>query len=122
MPEPKEHYNVALEAFYWAEKMYADEDYRTASLNYINAVIKFNDFLCHKYLHEIFSRKHHSDASFIQNLQKYLKNDYTSYKAAYQFLMDHKSQADYGTGISESVAKQVQRKARQIKEITEHHA
>lgn len=121
MPESKEHYNVAIDTFHWAEKIYADEDYRTASLNYINAAIKFNDFLCHKYLHEIFSRKQHSDVSFVQNLQKYLKSDYANYKAAYQFLMDHKNQSDYGTGISENVAKQIQRKARQIKEITERH-
>lgn len=121
MPEPKEHYNIALEAFNWAEKIYNEEDYHTASLNYINATIKFNDFLCHKYLHEIFSRKHHSDITFIKNLEKFLKVDYTSYKTAYEFLMDHKNQADYGIGVSENVAKQIQRKARQIKEITERH-
>lgn len=121
MPEPNEHYSVALDTFYWAEKIYKEEDYRTASLNYINAAIKFNDFLCHKYLHEIFSRKHHSDPAFIQKLQKFLGIEYDSYKSAYQFLMDYKTQTDYGTGISENIAKQIQRKARKIKEIAENH-
>lgn len=121
MTLPREHFEIALERFDWAERAFQEENYHTAGHLYINAAIKFTDFLCQKYLNQVMTRKSHFDASFLNDLSKILKGDFKEFKEAYSFLMAQKSIADYGVQLSETVSKQIQRKARKIKEIVEQH-
>ena len=121
MTLPKEHFEIALERFDWAKRAFEEENHHTAGHLYINSAIKFTDFLCQKYLNEVFTRKEHHDSSFLKQLQKYLKNDYAEFKEAYDFLMSQKTISDYGVTLSENTAKKIQRKASKIKEIAEQH-
>lgn len=121
MTLPKEHLETALERFDWAERAFKEENYHTAGHLYINAAIKFTDFLCQKYLNQTITRKSHSDTSFLNELSKFLKDNFKEFKEAYSFLMAQKSIADYGVQLSENISKQIQRKAHKIKEIAERH-
>jgi len=119
---PKEHLEIALERFDWAERAFQEENYHTAGHLYINAAIKFADFLSQKYLDQITTRKSHSDITFLSDLSKFLKEDSKTFKEAYSYLMSQKTIADYGVTLSENMAKQIQRRATKIKEIAELHS
>ncbi|GEM_PF-1989691 len=121
MSLPKEHFGIASERFDWAERAYEEENYHTAGHLYINAAIKFTDFLCQKYLGKVTTRKSHADTSFFKDLSKFLKDNSHEFKEAYSFLMAQKSIADYGVELSENTCKQIQRKTNKIKEIAEQH-
>ncbi len=114
-------YKAANTRYEWAIKADHEEEFGLAGQLYINSAIRFTDFLCQKYLGEIFSRKHHSNAGFIHQLAEYLKNDYKTYKESYEFLMNQKSLTDYGNTLSENQLKQIKRRATKIKEIAEQH-
>ncbi|MFH0955465.1 MAG: hypothetical protein V1777_05160 [Candidatus Micrarchaeota archaeon] len=121
MTQPNALFEAANTRFEWANKACDEDEFGLAGQLYINSAIRFTDFLCQKYLGEIFSRKHHSNTSFIHQLTEFLKNDYKVYKESYEFLMNQKNLTDYGNTLSESQLKQIKRRATKIKEIAEQH-
>ena len=121
MTLPKEHFDIALERFDWAERAYKEENFHTAGHLYINTAIKFTDFLCQKYLNTVTTRKSHADTTFLKDLSKFIKGLAHEFKEAYSFLMAQKSIADYGVELSENTCKQIKRKTNKIKEIAEQH-
>ena len=116
----KQHLDLANERFNAAERHYKEEEYHTAAHLYINATINYHNAVCQKYLGKIPSHKQHSDTGYFKDLAKDLSSDYHKYKGAYEYLMGHKSEADYGTELSLNTAKQIMRRAKTIKEIAEH--
>jgi len=118
---PKEHFGIASERFDWAERAYDEENFHTAGHLYINAAIKFADFLSQKYMNKVTTRKSHADTTFLKDLSKFLKESSGEFKEAYSFLMAQKSIADYGVELSANTCRQIQRKAGKIKGIAEMH-
>ncbi len=116
----KQHLDLANERFLVAEEMMRGEKEHTAAHLFINAAINYHNALCQKYLHRIPGHKAHSDASYFNELRKFLGGDLPEYREIYIFLIRYKSQADYGgTEISVATAKQIQRRAQKIREIAE---
>ena len=118
----EEFYEIAVQRFNYAQEIYLEEDYHTAAHLFINSAILFTNFLFQKFLNRIPGRKQHSDLTLIESLKKFLSKDFNQYKSLYLFLMSHKSAADYGISFSENSAKQIKRKAEQLKEIAESYS
>lgn len=116
----KHHLDMASERFQVAEEQYLNENYHTAAHLYINAAINYNNAICQKFLQKIPSHKQHSDTTHFNELIRHLGKDYQKYKDAYEYLISQKSDADYGKEPSFNIAKQIQRRARTIKDIAEH--
>ena len=116
----RQHLDLAIERFQAAEGQFKEEKYHTAAHLFINAAINFHNTLCQKFLNKIPSHKQHSDTSYFRDLAPFLKSELSKYQDAYEFLMVHKNQADYGAEISLNVAKQIYRRAKTVKEIAEH--
>ena len=115
----KQHVDLASERFQAAEEQFEEEKFHTASHLLINAAINYHNAICQKFLLKIPGRKQHSDMGYFHELSGFLGKDFEKYQDAYEFLMAHKSQADYGVGLSANTAKQILRRAATIKEITE---
>ena len=115
----RQHLELANERFDAAEEMTRQGKEHTAAHLYINAAINYHNALCQKYLGKIPSHKDHGDTSYFKELSRFLQEDTQKYKAAYVFLMQHKSQAEYGIGLSLSATKQIRGRASKIKEIAE---
>ncbi len=115
----KQHFDLANERFQAAEDQFKQENYHTAAHLFINAAINYHNTLCQKFLNKIPKHKPHSDTTYFKELSKFLEEDFQKYQNAYEFLIAHKSQADYGVYISISTTKQIQRRANKIKEIIE---
>lgn len=115
----KQHLDLAIERYQAATEQLEEEHFHTAAHLFVNSAINFHNALCQKFLSKIPSHKQHSDKSYFLELAKFLGNDFAKYKSAYDFLMAHKSEADYGTQLSITTAKQTRRKAATIKEIAE---
>lgn len=116
----RQHLDLASERFEAAEEQYKDEKFHTAAHLFINAAINYHNAMCQKFLNRIPSHKAHSDTGHFQELSGFLGVESSRYRDAYEFLISHKSEADYGIGISTGIAKQVYRRAKTIREITEH--
>ena len=116
----KQHLDLAGERFQAAQDQFKSEKVHTAAHLFINAAINYNNALCQKALNKIPRHKAHSDTSYFRELGEFLGADLQKYKGSYEFLMGHKSDADYGTHISFNIAKQIYRRASIIKEIIEH--
>ncbi|MBI5554117.1 MAG: hypothetical protein HY917_05260 [Candidatus Diapherotrites archaeon] len=117
----KQHLDLANERFQTAEELYAEEKVHTAAHLFINAAINYHNAVCQKFLNRIPTHKPHSDTGYFQELSDFLGNDLAKYRSAYEFLMAHKSQSDYGAELSLTMAKQINRRAHTIREIAEHH-
>ncbi|MBI4044469.1 MAG: HEPN domain-containing protein [Candidatus Diapherotrites archaeon] len=115
----RHHLDLASERFELAKIQFEEEKFHTASHLYINAVINYHNALCQKFLHKIPSHKAHSDTTYFSELRKAIGPNFQKYKDAYDFLIGYKNQSDYGTEMSENIAKQIRRKADTIKEIAE---
>ena len=115
----KHHADLANERYQVAEEQFEEENYHTAAHLYINAAINYHNAICQKFLKQIPSHKQHSDTSYFDELRKPLGSELQKYMDAHKFLIGYKSQADYGTELSFNIAKQIQRRARTIKEISE---
>lgn len=115
----RQHLDLALERFQAAEEQFKEEKYHTAAHLFINAAVNFHNTLCQKFLNKIPSHKHHSDTTYFRDLAPFLKSELSKYQDAYEFLIAHKSQADYGAELSLNAAKQIYRRAKIIKEIVE---
>ncbi|MBI2598290.1 MAG: hypothetical protein HYW50_03780 [Candidatus Diapherotrites archaeon] len=115
----RQHADLASERFQIAEEHFKDEKSHTAAHLFINAAINYHNAICQKFLSKIPIHKQHSDTSYFQDLAEFLGQDFQKYQDAYEFLMAHKSQADYGVELSINTAKQIKRKASTIKEIAE---
>lgn len=120
MPIYKHHADLANERFQLAEEQFKDENFHTASHLYINASINYHNALCQKHLAKIPRHKKHSDTSYFRDLIRFIGDDFQKYKESYEFLIAHKNRADYGTELSINIAKQIMRKAKTLKEISEH--
>ena len=116
----RQHLDLANERFQAAEEQYDDEKYHTAAHLFINASINYHNAICQKFLSRIPRHKQHSDTSYFHELKEFLGQDFHKYLDAYEFLIAYKSQADYGTELSNSAAKQIIRRARTIREIAVH--
>lgn len=117
----KQHLDLASERFQAAEGQYKEEKFHTAAHLFINAAINYHNAICQKFLNMMPSHKMHSDTAYFPELAGFLGHDLPKYRDAYEFLMAHKSQSDYGVGLSFNIAKQVYRRAKTIKEIAELH-
>ncbi len=115
----KQQLDLANERFQTAEGQFKEERFHTAAHLFINAAINYHNAICQKFLAKIPSHKQHSATSYFQDLGEFIGQDLHKYQAAYEFLMAHKSQADYGVGLSANTAKQILRRAKTIKEIAE---
>lgn len=115
----KQYLDLAAERFSLAEKQFQEEKFHTASHLFINSAINYHNALCQKFLEQTPRHKPHSETSYFNELQDALDPEYQKYKDAYTLLMNYKSQADYGTTVSENIAKQIQRKAIAVKQIAE---
>ncbi len=116
----RQHLDLANERFQAAVEQFAEEKYHTAAHLYINAAVNYHNALCQKFLDKIPSRKPHSDTTYFNELAGFLREDFSKYRDAYEFLMAHKSEADYGISFSFNLAKQIYRRAEIIKEIAEN--
>lgn len=116
----KHHLNLASERFNVAERLFGEEEYHTAAHLYINAAVNYHNAICQKFLAKIPGHKQHSDTSYFKEVSNHLGSNYKKYKDAYEYLMGHKSEADYGTELSLNTAKQIMRRARTIKEVAEN--
>jgi len=116
----KQHLDLANERYKTAQEQFEDEKYHTGAHLFINAAINYHNAICQKYLKQIPRHKQHSDTSYFEGLRETLGPDFQKYRDAYEFLMSNKSEADYGRELSLNTAKQIQRRARIIKEIAEH--
>lgn len=115
-----QHLDLANERFQTAEGQFKEEKFHTAAHLFINAAINYHNSLCQKFLNKIPRHKPHSDTSYFRELAGFLGADFSKYQDAYEFLMSHKSEADYGVGFSLNAAKQIYRRTKTIKEIAEH--
>ncbi|MFH1256568.1 MAG: hypothetical protein V1494_04720 [Candidatus Diapherotrites archaeon] len=115
----KQHLDLANERFLAAEGQMEDEKFHTAAHLFINACINYHNALCQKFLNKIPSHKQHSDTSYFQELSRFMGSDSHRYRNAYEFLIAHKGQADYGVHFSINAAEQVKRRAAIIKGIAE---
>ncbi len=115
----RQHADLANERFQTAEEQLNEEKFHTAAHLFINAAINYHNALCQKFLDKIPGHKAHSDTSYFQELAEFLGADFSKYRDSYEFLMAHKSEADYGVGFSFSIAKQIHRRAKTLKEISE---
>lgn len=115
----KQYLDLANERFQLGEEQFKEEKYQTAAHLFINAVINYHNALCQKFLNRIPMHKPHSDTAYFPELAGFLKNDFVKYRDFYEFLMAYKSDADYGIGLSQNIAKQIYRRAKTIKEIAE---
>lgn len=115
----KQHLDLANERYQTATELMQQERYHTAAHLFINSIINYHNALCQKFLNKIPSHKQHSDTSYFNELSKFLGKDLPKYRDAYEFLMAHKSQADYGVQLSITSAEQIQRRTAKIKEIAE---
>ena len=115
----KQHLELANERFLFALELFEDEKYHTAAHLFINAAINYHSAICQKFLNKIPRHKPHSDTGYFQELADRLDDDLPRYRTAYEFLIGHKSDADYGTEFSQGTAKQVFRRAKTVKEIAE---
>ena len=115
----RHHLDLANERFDLAEQMFGDGKEHTAAHLYINAVINYHNAACQKFLSKIPSHKGHADASYFKNLSEFLGKDLHRYKDSYIFLVSHKGKADYGVGMSSTVASQIRSHAQKIREIIE---
>ncbi|MDO8625401.1 MAG: hypothetical protein Q7R47_04935 [Candidatus Diapherotrites archaeon] len=119
MSTHRQYLDLASERFAWAERAFGEEDVHTASHLFINAAINYHSALCQKFLQKIPRLASHADMSYFIELQRALGPGYQKYRDAYGFLTGYKGQADYGVQLSGNIAKQIQRKARALKEIAE---
>ena len=119
MSTHKQHADLAGERYQAAEEQFEDEKYHTAAHLYINSAINYHNAICQKYLKYIPSHKQHSDTSYFHQLRVPLGPELQKYTEAYKFLISYKSQADYGTELSFTIAKQIQRRAKTIRGIAE---
>ena len=110
---------MANDRFDWAKRALDEDDHRLAAHLFINAAISYHSAICQKFLNKIPRHKAHSDTTYFHELANHLKENLPKYKDAYDFLISHKSDADYGTELSLNVAKQIYRRARTVKEIAE---
>lgn len=115
----KQHLDLANERFQVAEEQFREEKFHTAAHLFINAAINYHNALCQKFLNKIPSHKQHSDTSYFRELAGFLGAYLAKYKESYEFLIKHKSDADYGFGVSQNMVKQIKRRAETIKEIAE---
>ena len=115
----RQHRDLASERFDAAERLFQEEEYHTAAHLHINAAINYHNALCQKYLKYIPSHKHHSDTGYLRELAPFIGPEFSKYQDAYEFLMAHKSGADYGVGLSMGLAEQVRRRALKIRAIAE---
>lgn len=115
----RQHLDLANERYQTALEQLGDEKYHTAAHLFINAAINYHNALCQKLLNKIPTHKQHSDKSYFGELSRFLGKESQRYRDAYEFLMAHKSEADYGVQLSITTAQQVQRRTRTIKEIAE---
>jgi len=113
----KQHLDLAAERFLAGEEQYREEKFHTAAHLFINSAINYNNALCQKFLKKIPSRKSHYDN--FPELAEFLEEDRIKYQKAYEFLISHKSEADYGVDFPERLAQQVYRRANTLKEIAE---
>lgn len=115
----KQHLELANERYQTATELLQQEHYHTAAHLFINSAINYHNAVCQKFLNKIPKHKSHSDTSYFNELAKFLEKDLPKYRECYEFLMAHKSQADYGVQLSIGAAEQIQRRAAKIKEIAE---
>lgn len=119
MNTSKQHLELANERFQTAEAQFEQEKFHTAAHLFINAAANYHNALCQKFLNKIPSHKQHMDMSYFSELAKFFGKDLPKYRDCYEFLMAHKSEADYGVELPINICKQIQRRARTIKEIAE---
>ncbi|VVC00506.1 Uncharacterised protein [uncultured archaeon] len=115
----KEHLDLANERFDSAERLFGEGLEHTAAHLFVNAVVNYHNAACLKFLGRLPGHKQHSDVSYFKEIAKFIGEEYPPYKAAYEFLMSHKSQVDYDVGLSLSSAEQIRRRARKVREIIE---
>ena len=115
----RQHLDLANERYQAAQLQFEDEKYHTAAHLFINSAINYHNALCQKFLSKIPRHKPHSDTAYFSEISKFLGGDFPKYRDSYEFLMAHKSEADYGVQLSIATARQIQRRARTIKEIAE---
>lgn len=115
----KQHLELAGERFLAAEREYSEGKVHTAAHLFINAAVNYHNALCQKFLSRIPSHKAHHDTSYFLELSRFLGNDFSKYRDAYEFLISHKNQSDYGVELSFNIAKQIYRRAQIIKDIAE---
>lgn len=115
----KQHLDLAAERYHVAQLQLEDERYHTAAHLFINSAVNYHNALCQKFLNKIPRHKQHSDTTYFGELAKFLGSDFAKYRGAYEFLVAHKSEADYGVQLSAATALQIQRRASAIKEIAE---
>jgi len=110
---------LASERFQTAEEQLSEEKFHTAAHLFINAAINYHNAICQKFLSRIPSHKAHSDTTYFRELADFLGTDLSEYRDAYEFLMAHKGQADYGAELSSNIARQIHRRAKKIREIAQ---
>lgn len=115
----KQHLDLAAERFQAADEKFKEEKFHTAAHLFINSAINYHNALCQKFLTKIPRHKPHFDTGYFHELKEFLGADFQKYQDAYEFLIAHKNQADYGAELSDSTAMQILRRARTIKEIVE---
>ncbi len=116
----KQHLDIANERFQVAEQQFDEEKYHTSAHLFINSVINYHNALCQKFLNKIPRNKPHQDTTYFRELEKFLGKEFKKYQNNYEFLISHKNQTDYGIELSINMAKQIQRRAKIIKEIIEY--
>lgn len=119
------HYDKSLEYYNDAERLYNENRVDSGATLFILAGIKFNDFLCQKYLHLIPKAADHKQVlrREVQNLERFLGKDYKNYVTHLSYLLSNKGEAEYGVvdKLSKGEVTSTRKHCERMKTIVDKH-
>ncbi len=121
----KKHYDKGLEYYDDAKRLYDENRVDSGATLFILAGIKFNDFLCQEYLHLIPKAADHKQVlrREVQNLERFLGEDYKKYVAHLSYLLGCKGEAEYGVvnKLSKGEVAAMRKHCERLKTIVDKH-
>ena len=121
----KGHYDKGLEYYTDAKRLYDEGRVDSGATLFILAAIKFNDFLCQKYLHLIPRAADHKQVlkREVQSLERLLGKDYKNYVAHFSYLLGKKSVTEYGVvgKLGKAEASALGKHCERMKAIVDRH-
>ena len=119
------HYDKGLEYYKDAKGLYDEDRVDSGATLFILAAIKFNDFLCQKYLHCIPRATDHRQVlrREVRNLERFLGKDYKNYVAHFSYLLGKKNVTEYGMvgKLNKSESGALRKHCERMKAIVDRH-
>jgi hypothetical protein len=114
-----------LEYFESAEKLFSEGSVDSGATLFVLAAIKFNDFMCQKYLQEIPRAKDHKSVlgNQVKRMSVDLGDDYAGYAQHLRFILEMKNDTEYGVAgdVSGDDAALLKKHCERLKAIVDKH-